>query len=154
MLKDGKEEVYTVTAVLDRIPANSSFQLTMVSSINNAFNTGTTSLNDWHQGRLVTTFAEIKNPKAVVSLAKALQPYTTLHNAAHTNWEIESFYFQPFGEIALSSDVDFDEYVYGRALNPNPRGVMVIVPIILSLFILLITCFNYTNISIAFASNV
>jgi ABC-type antimicrobial peptide transport system permease subunit len=42
-------------------------------------------------------------------------------------------------------------YVYGSPLNSNARGVIVIGPAILSLFLLLIACFNFTNISIAFA---
>jgi predicted lysophospholipase L1 biosynthesis ABC-type transport system permease subunit len=58
---------------------------------------------------------------------------------------------QPFRAIAFSSDIDMGNYVYQSRLQSNPRGVSVIVPIAMSLLILLITCFNFTNISIAFA---
>lgn len=151
MIKNGKEELFTVIGVLERLPLNSSFQFDLVTSFNNAFINAST-LNDWRDAPLITTFAEIKNKTAAQNLSRSLDQYVGVHNESQKNWLVKSFYFQPFTEIALSSDVDFDEFVEGRALKPNPRGVMVFVPAIMSLFILLITCFNFTNISIAFAS--
>lgn len=150
--KGGREELFTVTGVLEKIPLNSSFQIDMICSFNNAFPTGDQSVNDWHNKLFVTTFAEIKDKGRVQQIANGLSPYADLYNKNNDDWKIKSFYFQPFKEVALSSDVDFAEFVHGRALNSNPRGVMVIIPIIMSIFILLITCFNFTNISIAFAS--
>ena len=150
MVKDGRKEFYTVAAVMKPIPLNSSFQFDIVTAFNNAFAAGTT--NDWRNNKMITTFAEIKNKEAVIQLAEALKTYTAVHNNAHEDWTIEGFYFQPFNEVAMSSDVDFDEFVHGRDLNANQRGVIVYIPTIMSILILLITCFNFTNISIAFAS--
>jgi ABC-type antimicrobial peptide transport system permease subunit len=80
-----------------------------------------------------------------------LNRYATLQNRLREDWKIEGFCLQPFREIALSSDIDFANYVHHSSLNSNPRGVGVLVPAIMSLFILIIACFNFTNISIAFA---
>ena len=151
VLKSGREISFTVIGILEKIPLNSSFQLDIVSSFNNGFAPGDQSAIDWRGPLFVSTFAEIKNKESVKQIANQLTPYAALYNKVNDVWKIDKFYFQPFKEIALSSDIDFDGYVQGRALNPNPRGVMVFMPIILSLFILLITCFNFTNISIAFA---
>lgn len=152
IVKNGREEIFTVIGILKKIPLNSSFQFDLVSSFNNAFATGDLSASDWRNKLFVTTFAEINNKESITSITSRLNSYTDIYNKGNEDWQIRSFYFQPFQEIALSSDVDFSEFVHGRALNSNPRGVMVMVPIVLSIFILLITCFNFTNISIAFAS--
>lgn len=150
LTKGGKKELYTVIAVMKKIPLNSSFQFDIITSFKNTLSAD--KVNDWRSDKMVTTFVEIKNKVAILQLTKGLKKYADLHNPLHKDWTINTFYFQPFGEIALSSDIDFDEYVHGSELNSNPRGVMVIVPAVMSLLILLITCFNFTNISIALAS--
>ncbi|MEJ7586263.1 MAG: ABC transporter permease [Ferruginibacter sp.] len=151
IVETGREISFTVIGILEKIPLNSSFQMDIVTSFNNGFTPGNPSANDWASSLFVTTFAELKNKGSAGQIANQLTHYAALHNKWNESWKIDKFYFQPFKDVALSSDVDFDGYVQGRALNPNPRGVMVFMPIILSLFILLITCFNFTNISIAFA---
>lgn len=152
IVDNDKENSFTVIGVVKTQPLNSSFQFDLITSFDNAIAGGQTVLNDWRQAPMITTFAEIKNKATVASLAKGLDHYVPIQNESQKDWKVKGFYFQPFKEIALSSDIDFSEYVQGRALNPNPRGVMVFVPAIMSLFILLITCCNFTNISIAFAS--
>ena len=152
MIKNGKEEVFRVAGVLKKVPLNSSIQFDIVTAFRNGFSTGDPSAGDWRNKQFVTTFAEIDSKESVSSVAAQLSGYASIFNKVNDDWKIHHFYFQPFKEIALSSDVDFAQFVHGRALNANPRGVMVIIPIILAGFILLISCFNFTNISIAFAS--
>ena len=150
--KDGREQSFTVVGVLEKIPFNSSFQVDMVTAFKNGLVPGVQSGSDWRSTLFISLFAEIKDKKSVPAITSQLSQYAGLYNEVNDSWKINNYYFQPFKEVALSSDVDFDGYVYGRAINPNPRGVMVFMPIIMSIFILLITCFNFTNISIAFAS--
>ena len=152
IIKNGKEEIFTVTGVLKNIPLNSSFQFDIVSDFKNGFSSDAPSSNDWHNKQFVTTFVEINSRDMLLPIEKQLGSYTALYNKYSSDWKINGFYFQPFKEVALSSDIDFAEFVHGSDLNSNPRGVMVIIPIIMSVFILLIACFNFTNISIAFAS--
>lgn len=149
----GNPEEYTVTAVTQPIPANSSIQFDIITSFENGFVHGKLAPEDWANPNLVTTFVELKNKNTARFVTANLNPYIALHNRNRTDWPIESFTLQPFSTLAASSDIDMPEYVYGSQLTANPRGVLVIVPAIMSLFILLITCFNFTNISIAFASN-
>ncbi|MEO6731410.1 MAG: ABC transporter permease [Ferruginibacter sp.] len=152
MVKDSGEQKFTVIGVLEKMPLNSSFQFGILTAFGNGFVPGGISPTDWRSTTFITIFAEIKNKESVPKIASRLTTYADIYNKVNEEWKISSFYFQPFQDVAFSSDVDFDGYVLGRALNPNPRGVMVFMPIIMSLFILLITCFNFTNISIAFAS--
>lgn len=151
VLKNGKTEVFTVIGVLDKIPGNSSFHFDIITSFNNAFLNTDKDLTDWHHAALISTFVEIKNKQAITALIRMSDRYVTVQNSQRADWKIEGFYFQPFREIAGSSDIDFSSYIHGSPLNSNPRGVTVLVPAIMSLFILIIACFNFTNISIAFA---
>lgn len=148
---DGKAEVFTVTGVLEKVPQNSSFQFEMITSLDNAFVDSEKDLTDWRSAALMTTFVEMKNKQSVNALARSLDRYIPLQNQLREDWKVDGFYFQPFADVAYSSDIDFENYVHGRNLNSNPRGVNVYVPAIMSLFILIIACFNFTNISIAFA---
>ena len=145
-------QVYTVAAVAQKIPANSSIQFDLITSFENGFVKGQAASADWANPGLVTTFAELKDGQAARFVTSNLNSYVALHNLNRPDWPIESFFLQPFNELAASSDIDMPGYVYGSQLTVNPRGVLVIVPAFMSLFILIITCFNFTNVSIAFAS--
>ncbi len=149
---EGEEEALTVIAVMDKLPLNSSFQFDIILPFDNLFTSGTFTRNNWKGQNFITTFVRLEDNESISGVERHFNTYVQLHNQGREEWKVNSFYLQPFKAIALSSDRDFEEYVYGSPLNANPRGVVVIVPAVMSLFILLITCFNFTNISIAFAS--
>lgn len=149
---EGSPKVYTVAAVTQKIPANSSIQFDIITSFENGSVNGLSDANDWANPNLITTFVKLKDAQAARFITANLNRYVTLHNRNRTDWPIANFSLQPFSELAASSDIDMPGYVYGSQLAVNPRGVLVIVPAIMSLFLLIITCFNFTNISIAFAS--
>lgn len=146
----GNAKIYTVAAVTQKIPANSSIQFDILTSFENR--PANASSGDWANRDVITTFVELKDAQAARFVTANLKPYAALHNHNRADWPIESFSLQPFSELATSSDIDMPGYVHGSQLTVNPRGVLVIVPAIMSLFILIITCFNFTNISLAFAS--
>jgi ABC-type antimicrobial peptide transport system permease subunit len=148
----GEQEVLTVIAVMDKQPLNSSFQFDIIVPFDNLFTSSTFIRNNSKGQPFITTFVKIEDNESISGVEKQLNSYVPVHNQGRGEWKINSFYLQPFKAIALSSDRDFAGYVYGSPLNANPRGVVVIVPAVMSLFILLITCFNFTNISVAFAS--
>ena len=149
----GTDEVFTVRGVLAKPPLNSSFQFDLLTSLEFTLATGQFGPDEWRNPTLVTTFVEIKEAAGVAAVTQGLGAYAAPHNGVRTDWPVAGFYPQPFREVAASSDVDFANFVHGSPLEPNPRGVVVIVPAVMSLFILLITCFNFTNISMAFAGN-
>lgn len=149
---DGNQKTYTVAAVTGKIPANSSIQFAILTSFGNGFTNSRTSPDDPADPTLVTTFVQLKNEHAARFIISNLKSYVAAHNSSRADWRIEGFSLQPFSELAISSDIDMPGYVYGSQLTANPRGVLVIVPAIMSIFILIITCFNFTNVSIAFAS--
>lgn len=149
--KNGEEQLYTVTAVLQKNPDNSSFQFDIITSFNNYFPVA--EQMDWRSNVEVSTFVQIPDASSIKRIEKQVQNYAALCNRTKENGKVKSFRFQPFREIASSSDRDFEGFVHGSALNANPRGVIVIGPAVMSVLILLIACFNFTNISISFANN-
>lgn len=149
---EGVDKVYAIAAVAQKIPANSSIQFDLITSFENGFINGQTPPDDWANPTRITTFVQLKDGQTEPFVLSNLKPYVALHNSNRTDWLLEGFSLQPFSELGTSSDIDMSGYVYGSELTSNPRGVLVIVPAIMSVFILIITCFNFTNVSIAFAS--
>jgi putative ABC transport system permease protein len=149
---DGNPRVYTVAAVAQPIPANSSIQFDIITSFDNGYAGNEIILNNWKKANLITTFVKIKDKQSAGLITGMLNSFVKVNNRNNTNSPVTGFFLQPFSTLATSSDIDMPGYVYGSQLTVNPRGVLVIVPAIMSLFILMITCFNFTNISIAFAS--
>ena len=144
-------EIYlTVAGVMHKMPLNSSFKLDLVCSFDRYLQ-GSTGENDWRNATTITTFLQLSNTAAIPALEHQISSIVGQHNQARPEWKIAAFSLEPFRNIAFSSDIDMGNYVYHSALQPNPRGVTVIVPIVMSAMILLIACFNFTNISIAFA---
>ncbi|MDN5288482.1 MAG: transporter permease [Mucilaginibacter sp.] len=149
---DGSPKVYMVAAVAQKVPANSSIQFDIITSFENAPVNKQTALNSWKSPGVVTTFVKLKDKRSPELITGAFNSYVQINNRNNKDWPVAGFFLQPFSDLATSSDIDMPGYVYGSQLTVNPRGVLVIVPVIMSLFILLITCFNFTNISVAFAS--
>lgn len=149
---DGISNEYTISAISKNIPGNSSIQFDLLTSFENSLVYSEQGLDGWKNPNLITTFVQLNNTNEARSVISTLNHYVAIYNRNRSEWPIVGFTLQPFSELALSSDIDMSGYVYGSQLTANPRGVMVIVPAIMSVFILLITCFNFTNISIAFAS--
>jgi putative ABC transport system permease protein len=149
---DGNLKAYIVAAVAQKIPANSSIQFDIITSFENRTRNTQTALNNWKNPSLITTFVKLKDKQSAHLITGILNSYVQFNNQNSIDWPVTGFFLQPFANLAASSDIDMPGYIYGSQLAANPRGVLVIVPAIMSLFILIITCFNFTNISIAFAS--
>lgn len=149
--RKGNEQIFAVGAVLKKLPDNSSFQFDIITSFHNYFTAA--EQIDWRNNNQVSTFVKIPNKNLLNNIEKQVQAYTGIYNSSRDDRKLKGFTFQPFKDIAFSSDRDFEGHVFGSTLNANPRGVIVIGPAIMSFLILLIACFNFTNISISFACN-
>lgn len=147
---DGSEEIYDVVGVMEKLPKNSSFHFNVVAQI--PVVSRLEDLSDWSSSKKITTFFSIKDSKNIVFLENHMNSFLDNQKETPNQWKVQKLYFQPFKEISKSSDSDFSTFVQGRVLKRNLRGFVVQVPAIMSLFILLITCFNYVNISIALSS--
>jgi putative ABC transport system permease protein len=150
---DGKDEVYLVSGILEKVPLNSSFQFNIIIPFSNLDDGNGFVSEKFVENGLITAFVSVQHDEYVPAIEKSLSRFIQPFNGAHEGWEIARFYLQPFKEIAFTSDRDFANFVESKNLQPNSRGVIVIGPAVMSLLLLLITSFNFINISIAFASS-
>ena len=134
---------YTVGAVVEKIPRNSSIQFDILTHYDNLRAFG--ELDDWKRWGLVT-FIEVSDPAPLAALNDRLTPYLDLQNAARPDWEIERFYFVPLPEMFLTSEAT-RAYILVEGMHP----AAIVAPSIIAVLLLLMACFNFMNTAIAFA---
>lgn len=147
---DDRELLFEVGGVLEDVPQNSSFQFGLVAVFEN-YPALTDATISWKSPNHVTTFVHFKAPYMVTPFEGTLKIHASHYNAAQQDIKVKEFYLQPFRELAVSSDVDMPNYVSGSPLKANPKGVIVIGPIVGSILILLISGFGFFNTTIAIA---
>lgn len=147
---DAHELLFEVGGVLEDVPKNSSFQFGLVAMFENYLSLADATIS-WKSPNQLTTFVRFNEANGLTPFEEKLKIQASDYNAAQERITLKGFYLQPFHELAVTSDVDMPNYVSGSPLNANPKGVMVIGPIVFSIIILLISCFNFFNTTIAIA---
>lgn len=147
----GHEKTYEIGAILAKIPSNSSFQLEIITNYANLSTGNPHRETSWINAEELSTFIKIPASKNRAFVEGQFTKYLNAYNQSLKDWKVSKFYLQPFRNIAYTSDRDLSGFVDGRVLNSNPRAVPLILPAVLSVLILIITCFNFTNTAIAFA---
>ena len=147
---DDNELLFEVGGVLEDVPQNSSFQFDVVAVFENYLSLSDATIS-WKSPNHVTTLVHFKEPDRATQFEGKLKIQASDYNAAQQRIKVKEFYLQPFRELAVTSDVDMPNYVSDSPLKANPRGVIVISPIIVSILILLISGFNFFNTTIAIA---
>ena len=142
----GKEENYTVGAIFKNIPLNSSFRFEALTRFENYVTLRDFDDTDW-EGLIQATFVTLKEPSKYEPLANQLGKYVTLQNNANEDWKVQSYYLEPFMDMAHNMEDTRASYLW-EALPPPA----VIGPSVMAILILLIACFNFTNTSIAIAA--
>ena len=129
---------YKVTGVLKEMPHNSHIRFNILASIQ-----GQKVMRDWNQKLLLYTYLllpEGYNPK---NLEDKLPDFVKKRESyLDSNGWIPEFHLQPLTEIYLYSDLDLDIESYN-----NIRYVRIF--LIIAVFILLIACINFANLSTA-----
>ncbi|MCH8959993.1 MAG: ABC transporter permease [Bacteroidetes bacterium] len=140
---DDALRTFTIGAVVEEIPQNSSIQFDILTNYDNLRVFG--DLDDWKRWGLVT-FIEVSDPARLADLNDRLRPYLDLQNAARPDWEIERFYFVPLPEMFLTSETT-RAYILVEGMHP----AAIVAPSILAVLLLLMACFNFMNTAIALA---
>lgn len=138
------ERTFSVGAVTEEIPLNSSFQFGFLLPYETLriFNE---DMDSWGRWGLVT-FVRSSDAAAIATLPGQLSTQVTLQNAARPDWIISEFVFVPFPEMYLGSN-DVRYHMLMNAVHP----AAVVSPAIIALLLLLMACFNFMNTAIAFA---
>ncbi|MBX2898415.1 MAG: ABC transporter permease [Cyclobacteriaceae bacterium] len=151
--KDGvrRPKEYLIGGVFERMPMNSSLRFDVITLIDNFWDINLDPLqheNSW--SRWTTLFLRINNEADVPLVSQQLQNYVQPQNLAREDFKITSYYLENFDGMMQrnrKSPRVNNDWTWGGI--PNEA---VVVPAIMSVMLLLLTCFNFTNTSISIAS--
>jgi len=132
------EQDYRITGILENVPDNSHLKFDFLASFSTLLGTwGQNQLTSWKNSSVWTYLQLVKNSNPQ-KFNTQLEKYKTVGFSGHP----VSFHLQPLTDIHLGQKVAFDlpgkgdiKYIYLYSA--------------ITLFILLIACFNYMNLSIA-----
>jgi len=134
---DNKQD-YRITGVLENVPDNSHLKFDFLASFSSLLSTwGQNQLTSW-QNSSVRTYIKLNKNSSPQKFNSQLKKYDTVGFGGHP----ASFHLQPLLDIHLGHKVAFD--LPGKG---DMRYIYLYSAI--TLFILLIACFNYMNLSIA-----
>jgi len=143
----GEEFTYTVGAVFEDLPLNTSFQFRVLTQFDNYLDMWDVDDTRW-QSWIAATFLHIPNPHQVETVEEFMEEMVPAHNQAREDLQISGFRLQPFLDVAHDSWDMWNDWWVRSSFHP----AAVTAPPIMALLILLIACFNFTNTSIAFSS--
>jgi ABC-type antimicrobial peptide transport system permease subunit len=145
---DGKPREFFVSAVVQKIPDNSSIQFDALAALDILVDVGNDKPNDWSDWAHVT-FVQLADPAQVATIQNQLDRYIAAHNAAAPDLPIARFYFDPLRKLALHA---WSENLRSDILKIAMHPAGMISPSIIAALLLLMACFNYINTAIAFSS--
>lgn len=138
---------YLVGGIFRKQPSNSSFNESAYTHYDNYFDEASdVKENDWKDRN--TLFLLINDPSRVSAISKQIQVYTENNNKVREDFIIREFTVEPFVGMARRDSAN-DTWARTRESTPAEA---VISPIIMSVLVLLIACFNMTNTAIAISS--
>ncbi len=143
----GEETTYTVGAVFENLPLNTSFMFQVLTQFDNYIDMWDVDHTNW-QNWVAATFLHIRNAEQAETVEKLLQDMIPAHNKAREDFQISGFRLQPFLDVAHDTWTIWNDWWVRGSFHP----AAVTAPPIMALLILLIACFNFTNTSIAFSS--
>jgi len=135
----------TVTGIVKDLPYNSSFQFETLTSTANFLNFDGSSVHKDDWARISdAVFLKLADPRQAPQLARDLNRYVPLEQAARQDLKVTSFALQSLMQTAAESGV-LDK----NAMLERPGDAAVYVPLILGILILLSACLNFANTTVA-----
>jgi putative ABC transport system permease protein len=140
---DNKEFTYTVGAVFEDLPENSSFRIDILTHFDNFLLMWNTKDADWKlwTGAL---FIMVPDESMLSSVVQSLKSYLPVQNKAREDFKINRFNLVPLDDVGENSRT-----IWSSNLFPSLHPAALKAPPVMALFILLIACFNFANTSIA-----
>lgn len=138
-----KEFTYTIGAVFEDLPLNSSFRIDILSHYDNYKLMWEWNDTDW-KNFTTCLFIEVPNKSLIPSITQSLSNYVPVQNQARLDFKITRYSLVPLKDVGSNSRT-----TWASGLYPSLHPAALIAPPIMALFILLIACFNFANTSIA-----
>jgi putative ABC transport system permease protein len=138
-----KEFAYTVGAVFEDPPENSSFRIDVLTHFDNFLLMWEQNDADW---KFLTTalFIEVPDRSVISSVMQSLKNYTSVQNTAREDFKINRFTLIPLKDVGENT-----RHTWSSGLFPSLHPAALIGPTVMAMFILLIACFNFANTSIS-----
>jgi hypothetical protein len=146
--KHGELKQYTIGAVFEKQPLNSSFGFEAITLWDNYWDTTPEQIvqdDSWEVSS--TLFLRINDPQRTEAVTKQLQRYIEPQNLAREDFQLSEYYLQNFE--TLSANFFGDTWLAGEQLRWGFPPSAVLVPGVMAGFLLLLACFNFTNTSMA-----
>jgi putative ABC transport system permease protein len=140
---ESREFTYTVGAVYEDLPENSSFRIDILSHYDNFLLMWKAKDSDWKMGT-TAFFIQVPDKSNLSSITQALKKYIPVQNRAREDFIVNRFTLVPLDEVGEST-----RNIWSSGLFPSLHPAALIAPPIMAIFILLIACFNFANTSIA-----
>jgi ABC-type antimicrobial peptide transport system permease subunit len=148
-INNGVLKEYTIVAVFEEQPLNSSFPFEAITLWDNYWDTTTDGLvvrdTDW--AGMNTLFIRVLDVNRVDAITKRLQSYIEPQNRARQDLQLSEYYLQQFSTLA--ANFYGEGWLSGEQLRWGFPPSAVVGPAVMAIFLLLLACFNFTNTSIA-----
>jgi ABC-type antimicrobial peptide transport system permease subunit len=143
---DGNEEfAYTVGAVFEDLPLNSSFRIDVLTNLENFLTMWQVEDVNWQQFARAL-FIQVPDPSTLPVVQKALERYIPIQNEANESFTITKFRLVPLKDVKNNS-----RDTWSSSLFPGLHPAAVLAPLVMALTMLLIASFNFANTAIASA---
>lgn len=137
----------TVGAVFRKPPMNNSFDRSAYMHFDNAYDDDK-NLKEGDWKNRVSLYVEVDDPSRLSAVSAQLQNYRENNNLVREDFIIKEYALEPFIEMA-HLDRERDTWSMTRGATDSAA---VVSPIIMAALVLLISCFNMTNTSIAISA--
>ncbi len=135
----------TVKGVLKNPPMNSTLQFDLITSLDNVMRENGTRVagNDWSL-LLDAAYFKIPNKTDVSVIANAMKKYLPVQNDARQDWKVSGFTF-----ISVRENASLYQVIQSNSLFHRPSDAAAYGAFITAVLILLCTCLNFSNTTVA-----
>jgi ABC-type antimicrobial peptide transport system permease subunit len=141
-----QKESFIVRGVAEEFPETASFGFSILVNYEKQFKLGLSDRNNWKQ-LTSATFIQLSHPENIHTITAGMNRYIELQNAANSLRPMSKLVFEPLRSMGRNTYKVRDSISH-ISLHPS----QVIQLPISTLFLLLLACFNYMNISIVAAA--
>ncbi len=141
---NGEETTFIIAGVYEDLPLNGSFRHELITQFESYIDMWEVEEQNWDDW-IAATFLLIRNHDNIPQINEQLKKYIPVQNAAREDWMITSYFVKTLKEVADDRDV------WATWLWTSFHPAAVVVPPIMSIFILIIAAFNFMNSAISFA---
>jgi putative ABC transport system permease protein len=135
-----------IGAVLQKVPKNSSFQFKILIPYDNAYDLYQIDRSAWSMELPTVTYIKLESGTNPEKLAPLLKDFASKNNEIRQDWQVKEYYLMPFRDQKKESHILYSSITWPGLPTASLWGSL-----FMNLIILLISCFNFTNTSVAYA---